>query len=43
MQHNIRELTQDLALLRYELNTLKKSENPAPESPEVIDNVATQP
>jgi hypothetical protein len=43
MQHNIRELTQDLALLRYELNALKKSQNPAPDSPDVIDNVATQP
>jgi hypothetical protein len=42
MQHNIRELTQDLALLRYELNSLKKTSSPAPDTTEVTDNAVVK-
>jgi hypothetical protein len=42
MQHNIRELTQDLALLRYELNSLKKTSNSAPDTTEITDNAVVK-
>lgn len=42
MQHNIRELTQDLALLRYELNSLKKTSSPASDTTEVTDNAVVK-
>lgn len=36
MQHNIKELTQDLSLLRYELNQLKQSGDTKPTQTEVL-------
>ncbi|GAB3765560.1 DUF2304 domain-containing protein [Spirosoma pomorum] len=42
MQHNIRELTQDLALLRYELNSLKKTSNSASDTTEIADNAVVK-